>query len=202
LPLNHFEASLFFHRHGLESLKTLDTLGDKAIMDVGCFLADSVLIFRQKFPGNIIYSFEPNPRSYKLSQQTISLNKLDNVILEPFGLGDKIETIAMNGQRIDMSGNVTGITIDTLDNYVDRHKINVGLIKVDIEGYEQKFLSGAIHTIKKQKPIMLISIYHNYDDFYHIKPLIESWNLGYKFDFFNGVDKWCSAEILLICEVC
>jgi FkbM family methyltransferase len=47
------------------------------------------------------------------------------------------------------------VKVDTLDNYVTRHNLQVGLIKVDIEGYEQKFLAGAVNTIKKQKPIFL-----------------------------------------------
>lgn len=55
--------------------------------------------------------------------------------------------------------------------------------------------------IFKQKPILIISIYHNYSDFFKIKPLIESWNLGYRFDFFRGVDGMTTfADTMLICE--
>jgi hypothetical protein len=46
----------------------------------------------------------------------------------------------------------------------------------------------------------VISIYHRYDDFYKIKPLIESWNLGYQFDFFKGMDEGM-GEIMLLAEV-
>ena len=74
-------------------------------------------------------------------------------------------------------------------------------IKTDVEGFEQQLLDGAINTIKEQKPILLISIYHNYHDFYKIKPWLESLNLGYKFNFFKGCDGHPSAEILLIGEV-
>jgi FkbM family methyltransferase len=201
LPINHFEPSVFFHQHGMGLLKTLHSIGDKAIIDVGCFIADSVLVFRKKFPDNTIYSFEPNHNTYELAKKTLVLNRLNKVVIEPFGLGEKLETVSMHGQQIVIDGEVKGAKVDTLDNYVACHNLQVGLIKVDIEGYEQKFLAGAVNTIKEQKPILLLSIYHNYDDFYHIKPMIESWNIGYKFDFFKGIDKWCSAEILLLCEV-
>jgi hypothetical protein len=36
---------------------------------------------------------------------------------------------------------------------------------------------GAEKTIKKDKPILLISVYHTGKDFFEIKPLLESWNL-------------------------
>ena len=99
--------------------------------------------------------------------------------------------------------NTNSVIVQRLDDYVlDNHIDNIGLIKVDIEGFEQNFLKGATQTIKKFKPTMLLSIYHNYSDFFKIKPLIESWNLGYKFDFFHGtLENTAEDEILLICEV-
>ena len=69
----------------------------------------------------------------------------------------------------------------TLDSYVKENNIEVGLIKTDLEGFEQPFLRGAIETIKEQKPVLIISIYHNYSDFFEIKPMLENLNLGYKF---------------------
>jgi len=52
---------------------------------------------------------------------------------------------------------------------------------MDIEGYELEAIKGSLNTIKKFKLILLISIYHSGKDFFEIKPLIESLNLGYKF---------------------
>jgi len=66
--------------------------------------------------------------------------------------------------------------------------MTVGLIKVDIEGAERDFLAGAERTIREQKPVLIISIYHSADDFYSIKPLIESWGLGYKSKVWKPLD--------------
>lgn len=89
----------------------------------------------------------------------------------------------------------------TLDSYVEEKNISIGLIKVDIEGFEQEFLKGALKTLNMQKPILCISIYHSDDDFFNIKPFIESLDLGYKFDFFQGVNRWLRNDIMLLCEV-
>lgn len=48
---------------------------------------------------------------------------------------------------------------------------------------------------------MLISIYHFGSDYFKIKPLIESWNLGYKFKIAKGADGHLTGETVLFCEV-
>jgi hypothetical protein len=55
------------------------------------------------------------------------------------------------------------------------------VIKLDVEGLESEIIRGAIESIKKYKPVLLISIYHTPEDFFHIKPFIENLNLGYNF---------------------
>ena len=67
----------------------------------------------------------------------------------------------------------------TVDSFAKDKKI--GCIKFDLEGMETKALRGAEATIKRDKPLLLICLYHTPEDFFGIKPLIESWNLGYKF---------------------
>ena len=93
------------------------------------------------------------------------------------------------------------IETTTLDKFVRDNKIEVGFIKVDIEGFEMEFLKGAKETICTQKPAMLISIYHQPSDYFDIKPLIESWNLGYKFKIYKGVDFTIMNETVLLCEI-
>lgn len=48
---------------------------------------------------------------------------------------------------------------------------------------------------------MLISIYHNAKDFFEIKPMLESWNLGYKFKIFKPIDHTIAVETALFCEI-
>lgn len=55
-------------------------------------------------------------------------------------------------------------------------------IKMDIEGTEYNALLGAIKLIRKYKPALAICIYHRPEDIYDIIKLINSWNLGYKFE--------------------
>ena len=52
---------------------------------------------------------------------------------------------------------------------------------MDIEGAEPDALEGALKTIKKFKPKLAISIYHNLGDYSQIIPWLNSLNLKYKF---------------------
>lgn len=88
----------------------------------------------------------------------------------------------------------------TIDEYVEKNNLDVGFIKVDVEGAEQKLIKGALNTIKTQKPIMFLSIYHNVNDFFEIKPLIESLNLGYTFKVSKERPETFIGDTILECR--
>ena len=57
----------------------------------------------------------------------------------------------------------------------------MGLIKVDVEGFEPEVIRGALETIKKSHPVLVLSFYHTPEEFSELKGYIESLNLGYRF---------------------
>lgn len=210
LPIRHFEDSVFYYKHHINKLKNLEKLKHKDFIDVGGFIGDSAIVFTE-FTSGKIYSFEAVSKNYDYMLKTIELNNSKNIIPVKIGLGSKDETldIKIQGSASALTPNTPiyredapteTISITTLDNYLKDKDINVGLIKVDIEGFEQEFLKGAVSTIRKFKPALLLSIYHNNNDFFNIKPLVESWNLGYKFKVSRPALRGLSGETLLICE--
>jgi hypothetical protein len=141
-----------------------------------------------------------------LMKKTIKINNLENIIIPvEEWLWDKIEK-----QKIDMSYNTSSIiwwkkwkeiNMNTIDNFVEQNNIwTIWLIKRDIEWYELESIKWAEKTIKKDKPILLISIYHTGKDFFLIKPLLESRNLWYNFKIrklSNETNYW--METMLLC---
>ena len=53
------------------------------------------------------------------------------------------------------------VTIDSLNK-------NPNIIKIHLEGGEYRALQGAIKTIDRNRPVLMISIYHNDDGVYKI----------------------------------
>lgn len=209
LPINHFESSVFYYKHGLAQVKTLDKVKGKAIVDAGGFIGDSVLVLSELLPS-AIYTFEAVPENFELLKKTIRLNHIENVVAENVALGAEPGTLSIYVQGsgsspVERPGinykEKIEVPVITLDDYVAEQHLDIGLIKVDIEGGEPAFLAGAMRTICEQKPILLLSIYHNAHDFFELKPLIESWNLGYTFSIHKPTYGNATSETLLLAEI-
>lgn len=209
LPINQFEDSVIYYKHGIEQLESLSKIKERDIVDVGGFIGDSILIF-SPLTYKKVYSFEAVKENCDLIEQTLQLNKIENAVVINKALGESEGNcnvkVAGSASTINDSMGVVGeriekVEIITLDKYTENNNLDIGLIKVDIEGAEQDFLRGARKTIERDKPTLLISIYHNLDDFLEIKPMIESWHLGYKFKIYRPIIEKVVAETLLIAEV-
>lgn len=203
LPISHFENSVFYFNHCMDDIN-LDFIKDKDIIDAGAYVGDSAIVL-SKYTNKNVISFEANPSNFSLLKRTIGLNNLKNIVPVNLGLGDGLYTANIKddlscSHLTNEGSNLQKINITTLDKYVEENNIKCGLIKVDIEGAEPKFLKGAYNTIKEQRPTILLSIYHNASDFINLKPMIESWDLGYKFRIVNPSNGYVVTETTLICE--
>ena len=210
LPDPYFRPSVFYYRHGLSTLKNPDAARGKAVIDAGGNFGDSALIFAE-FGASAIYTFEPVPEIFALLKRTLELNHIANAVPVNIALGTENgeATMRVNGggssiikdKNAAKDGKCITVPVRSLDDYVAEHSLQVGLIKTDLEGAEPDFLAGAKKTICEQRPILLISIYHNPQDFFEIKPLIESWNLGYRFSIYRPTIGGTHGETLLVGEV-
>lgn len=210
LPENRFEVGVFYHKNGINEIENLEKIRNKEIIDVGAYIGDTAIVFSPYTVKNV-FAFECISKNFENMEKTIKLNNCTNIIPVQLALGaskGEAESYICDSASGLVGDNIPketclkeNIKMTTLDSYVEENSLDVGLIKVDIEGFEQEFLKGAQQTIKAQKPTLLISIYHNADDFFNIKPLIESWNLGYKFKIYKPIDYTISREVLLIAEI-
>ena len=210
LPIRHFEATVFYYKHQIETLNNIKKLNSKDFIDAGGFIGDSALVLSEYTQGNV-YTFEAVTENYENMLKTIDLNNRENIIPIKMALGsedsimkmkvqDSCSTLSKHAPIHKQGATYEDVKITSLDNFIKDKNLDIGLIKVDIEGFEQEFLKGAKHTIMKYKPVMLLSIYHNASDFFDIKPIIESWDLGYKFKIARPVNGGLWFETLLICE--
>ena len=137
------------------------------IIDVGSHVGFTTCKFSKHFKNGIIYSFEPSKISYSYLIKNIDLNMLDNVKYYNLAVGDKECNVGLTNNdnlflnEIDIDGvDVKMITIDSLKLE------NIGMIKVDAEGFEIQVLRGLDDTIKINKPILFIEIHeHKYNEY-------------------------------------
>ena len=211
LPVNQFDSSVFFTRYGIDKLTTLDSVRNKHIIDAGGYVGDTALLFSSYTDKNI-HVFEASPSNMDIIHETIRLNHLDNIVPVSKALGEKSGTATFSlGERNSCNSLVERpgynypdhieVPVVTLDDYVRENNIEVGLIKVDIEGGEQLLLKGAVETIRTQHPILLISIYHSANDFFEIKPMIEKMCGKYTFRIVKPANPAIALETILLAEV-
>jgi len=189
---------LFFNKYCLDEVDAdiSSRIDGKTIVDGGAFVGDSAVMFCDSYAPENILAFEPAHATFEMLKQVAEKSNLGDKIIPVFkGLGDSPDSMCLRNTGADvvnpgatfstcmdnMSAVGDEIEISTIDAEVSAGNYQVGLIKLDIEGFEKKAIEGALETIKRDKPVLVISLYHNPVDFFEIKPLLESLDLGYKF---------------------
>ena len=188
-----------------------EILKNKDIIDAGAFTGDTSLPL-SKITEKNVYAFEPFRDSFELLCKNISDNNIENIIPINKSLGN------IDGERtLYLSGdNVQGITSKpdirpydnevkveeaTIDKFVEKNNLDVGYITIDVEGAEMDLLNGAINTIKSQKPMLSISLYHSVDDYFEIIPWVANLGLGYEFEVFKEQPWPFLGDTVVKCKV-
>ena len=166
----------------------LPSAGD-TILDGG--VSENTDIVRQfsQFIGDEghVYAFEPEPACYY--QASDKIVNIKNITLLPFGIWDKCEKISFisagsSSHAVDGDTNDDCVTchMTTIDAIAAQYNIKkIDMIKLDVEGSEEKALLGGIKTIVKHRPKLLISIYHNLNDIFELPLFVNKLDLNYKF---------------------
>lgn len=212
--INGFEFHGEYNIHSFIDLNLSEKdkrfMSNKDIIDAGAFTGDTSLPL-SKLTSNNVYAFEPFKESFDILKRNINDNNIENIIPINKSLGN------INGERnLFLSGNnVQGITSKsnirnydeiisvqetTIDSFVKENNLNVGFITADVEGAEMDLLKGAVNTIKSQKPILAISIYHQVSDYFNIIPWIDNLDLGYNFQIIKEQPWTLFADTIVQCR--
>jgi len=188
----------------------LDVLCPKGqvAVDVGANLGYYTQILYEN--NNMVYAYEPIPELYnRLNDKYID----NNIIIKCCAISEKIGELFIYIPTINQeecfalascynkydSAEKTRrqlVKSTTLDN----EQINdVGFIKIDVEGYEYEVLNGALVTLKKYTPNLLIELEerHRKGTIYRTTNLL--YNMGYR-GFYIDLDKY-SLEEMVVDEV-
>jgi FkbM family methyltransferase len=134
------------------------------LIHAGTFYGDMLPSFSDSVGTNgKIYAFEPVLENYVLAKQCIEGNNIENVILQNSGLSDKFDVAKI--RRINSNGIHDGgastisedgdqiISLSTIDSL---GLTQLTCLQLDIEGHELSALKGALKTISRCQPLILI----------------------------------------------
>lgn len=163
----------FYHEFLIKSdllVTALKLPKNSCIIDGGAHIGDGSIPIAHtlQYLGRsdiIVYAIEPSFIKCKFMEKISKINKIENIVILNYGLSkehnkysviynDKTKTTGGNRYKIDSDG----IEFVNLDYLVEKNiiKNKIGILHLDIEGFEYDALSGASNLLNKYKPYLSI----------------------------------------------
>lgn len=196
LPLGHEKDLIEFVKNNTP--ENMDTF-----IDIGANVGTWTLHLANKFRQ--IFAFEPFHQARNVLHENLILNSMYNkVVVVGLAVSDycgdaKLTHYATGGHSTllpehpirnevgELAGEIKVNTV-TLDNVFLKYEKKIDMIKIDTEGSEPKIIWGAMDTIRKHNPRLIIEIH----DAKHIDIIT---NLLPEITFTEY--KWCNQTYLL-----
>lgn len=152
----------------------VENSGKGDIVHAGTFFGDFLPALSMSLSEeSILWAFEPNPENYRCASITTALNDLQNVQIMNAGLGDVNGRLPMmvsddRGKSLGGASRIVkeqvstnnnkqflSVRIVSLDSVLPANR-NISILQLDVEGLEREALIGAMQTIKRCKPILIL----------------------------------------------
>lgn len=165
---------LFYGAYEEDDLLVLRTLANtvqpSVFLDVGANVGEYSILMSEACQR--VIAFEPNPALHEQLLDNAGANNLDNVELQPFALGrtnesaklhlgeDSGESSLLSSANRNDPTNTTAAETRRGDNLLKELSANsgVGIIKIDVEGYEFHVLQGLADTIANNRPFIMLEM--------------------------------------------
>lgn len=151
-----------WERHSFDLLAEHVVPGS-VVVEVGAHIGThTVRIGQLAGPWGRVYAFEPQRKIYRELHHNLALNGLANVVALRMAIGaGATRVIEMNPTTPGNEGG-TGVgaggdaaELRSLDSFGFER---VSVLKIDVETYENEVLDGAVDTIRRNRPVILIEI--------------------------------------------
>lgn len=175
---------------------------NEVIVDLGAYIGDTIIDYFNTYgisQYKKIYCYEITDESFENLKNNLAYYQ--NIEFIKKAVGNEIDNLYVNKSSVDNSTNTISdkgeisIPVTTLDDDI---KEQITMIKMDIEGSEQKALEGCKQHIINDHPKLLISVYHNHEDLWKIPKMINEMSNTYKFYLRYYGNNIFPTEIVLI----
>lgn len=134
-----------------------------ACLDIGANIGNHAMYFAKLFRE--VHAFEPSSDAFALLQQ--NTRRLSNVQCHNFGLSNCQDRFTLNvpndnigAGRIekhtkDSGASAVEISVVELDRFLSARELDIGFMKIDVEGHELQVLEGSAATIAKWRPAIV-----------------------------------------------
>jgi FkbM family methyltransferase len=146
-------------------MRCLD-LDGAVCLDIGANIGIHTLLMSELVgPGGRVFAFEPQSRNFELLRENLQLNGASNVVARQVAAGDRegvcrlaLHPTNYGDHRVTSAGDgAEEAPITTIDSAL-RDSLDgcVGLIKIDVQGYESHVIRGMQETLRRNPGAILI----------------------------------------------
>ena len=140
---------------------------DNVVIEAGGNIGSLMVPIARLIPQGILMTFEPERTAFNALAGNVAINNLRNVWPFQQALGKTPGQINIPELDIDKTDNFGGLELDKDYSQCPHYPVmlnsidNLGLlkcdlIKIDVEGMELSVLEGALQTIEKLKPMLIV----------------------------------------------
>lgn len=139
---------------------------DHSVIDIGCWLGDNAIVWATFLDAHTarVHAIDPSAANLAFAASVATASGVDNIVWHEAVCSD------VSGQRVIPTGDldhatfrraldgdgVSTLTTVTLDELIpDVDHARLGLLHVDVEGFELAVLKGAEQVIRASRPIIL-----------------------------------------------
>ena len=165
-------------------LDIISTCKEEVFVDLGAFTGDTIKDFIEIYGNNYkkIYAYEMTEQSMQELKENVKdyprIIYEQKAVSDEVGMGSiKIHEISTSSNQLELE-EIGEIEVTSLDDDINE---KITMIKMDIEGSELKALKGAENHIIKDKPKLLLSVYHGYEELLTLWEYLEKLNLSYHY---------------------
>ena len=189
------EGRIYFDDEVIASMK------DGTLVDGGCFDGSDAKRFIDKYHGDVI-CFEPDSHSLdKISSRLNGYEHHYQVVPKALWKGEgEISFVSSGSAGSRIKEGDVGEIIPTTSVDLVAGDCRIAMIKMDIEGAELEALKGTECTIKREHPILAISIYHKPEDIITLPECILNIHEGYRFYIRHYSFSWYDTVLYAIPE--
>ena len=152
----------------------------KIVLDIGANIGNHSMFFQKYAEPSHIHAYEPHPETFKTLKKNVEINSWkEHISIHNLAVGD-VNTVGIISEFNIHNTGATTISESENGNFsiikIDDQKYDgsVGLMKIDVEGFESRVIRGSEELIIRDKPLIMIEIFD------------QSGSFDYIYDFLNG----------------
>jgi FkbM family methyltransferase len=142
-------------------------------LDIGANLGYVSAYLAMRSDVNQIHSFEPNHETFQIlkinSMYYEKITPHQMLVSQSSGLGFHLPNLVNSAHSRTGSGEdfpkhaqkSKSVSMTSIDDFVEKNRLDIHFIKIDVEGHETEVIEGAKKTIASKTPLVLLELIGN-----------------------------------------